>query len=214
MASDGGTVAGGWEFLLSSPRTVFLLAGPSGSGKSRVARKAGVPTLNLDDFYYDADHPGLPRTLGIVDWDDPSTWNGAAAAEAIKELARAGRVEVPRYDISASAAVGTRVIDLGDARCFIAEGIFAIEAASFCRSADVDVVACYLDRPTWLVTMLRFVRDVREHRKPLPVLVRRGLALAGTDAGLKRRALAAGFRPVSATEALAIIAAPVRSRQQ
>jgi uridine kinase len=179
-----------------------------------VARKAGVPTLNLDDFYYDADHPGLPRTLGIVDWDDPSTWNGVAAAEAIKELARTGRAEVPRYDISASAAVGTRIIDLGDAPCFIAEGIFAVEAAAYCRNADVDVVTCYLDRPTWLVTVLRFVRDVREHRKPVPVLVRRGLALSRNDAELRRRALTAGFRPVSVAEALAIIAAPVRSRQQ
>ena len=45
---------------------VILLAGPSGSGKSRLAAMAGCPRLNLDDFYFDADHPGLPHTLGIV----------------------------------------------------------------------------------------------------------------------------------------------------
>ncbi|QGN35791.1 uridine kinase [Microlunatus sp. Gsoil 973] len=199
---------------MSSTRTVFLLAGPSGSGKSRVARKAGVPTLNLDDFYYGADHPGLPHTRGIIDWDDALTWNGPAAAEAIKELARTGRAEVPRYDISTSAAVGTRTVDLGDASCFIAEGIFAIESAAFCRNANVEFVACYLDRPTWLVTLLRFVRDVRERRKPFPVLVRRGLALSRTDSELRRRAMAAGFRPVGPAEALEMVAAPVRSRQQ
>lgn len=213
MASDGRPVAGRWELVLST-RKVILLAGPSGSGKSRVARLAGVPTLNLDDFYYDADHPGLPHTLGIVDWDDPATWNGAAAAEAIKELARTGVVTVPRYDIAASAVVGTRTIELGDAPCFIAEGIFAIEAAEFCRNAEVDVQACYLDRPIWMVTLLRFVRDVREHRKSLLVLVRRGLALARTDPELKRRAAAAGFRPVSVAEALALIGQPIMNRQR
>jgi uridine kinase len=161
--------------------------------------------LNLDDFYYDADHPDLPRTLGIVDWDDPATWNGTAAVRAMEELLETGAAEVPRYDISRSAAVGSHRLLLGESDCFIAEGIFAIEAARLCRESGITTESLYLDRPRALVVILRFVRDVREHRKSLSVLLRRGLALLKAEPQLRRRALAAGFRPVSVEQALAVI---------
>jgi uridine kinase len=187
---------------------VVLLAGPSGSGKSRVARLAGCPSLNLDDFYFDDDHPGLPHSFGIVDWDDPRSWNADAALAAIIELLHEGSAVVPRYDIAHNAAVGTQELRLGDAECFVAEGVFAIEMAELCRSAGLAVDALYLHRPSALVTLLRFVRDVREHRKPVPILIRRGLALRRTEPLLRRRAQDAGFRLVGLNEALRIISRP------
>lgn len=140
-----------------------------------------------------------------MDWDDPRTWNETAALHAIQELIRTGSTTVPRYDISRNAAVGTQHVDLGDADCFIAEGVFAIEMAERCNEAGLPVKALYLDRPSILVAALRFVRDVRERRKPLIVLVRRGFALWRRDPELRRRALAAGFRPVGLREALATV---------
>jgi uridine kinase len=199
VASDRLAVAVRREQLLN--RRVVLLAGPSGSGKSRVARLAGCPSLNLDDFYYDGDHPDLPHTLGIVDWDDPRSWNGAAALTAIQELITTGSATVPRYDISRNAAVGSQRVDLDEAGCLIAEGVFAIEMAGYCNDAGVPVESLYLDRPSIMVAVLRFIRDVRERRKPVLVLIRRGFALWRSDPELRRRALAAGFRPVGMREA-------------
>ena len=57
---------------------VVLLAGPSGSGKSYVAHRTGLPVLCLDDFYRDGDDPDLPRVDGAVDWESPLAWNAAA----------------------------------------------------------------------------------------------------------------------------------------
>lgn len=182
-----------------------------------MARLAGCPSLKLDDFYYDADHPDLPvpessrassevaATADQIDWDDPRSWNAEDAVAAVDQLLQSGTAEVPRYDISRSARAGSHRVELVDASCFVAEGVFGIEMAEYCRAAGLAIESLFLDRPRILVMILRFVRDVREHRKPLPILVRRGLALYRADAGLKRRALAAGFRMVGLRQAIAVI---------
>jgi len=188
-------------------RTVILLAGPSGSGKSRVTRLAGVPWLNLDDFYRDGDAPGLPRTDGRVDWDDVASWDAEAALATLAELCQTGSSEVPVYDIPTSRRVGSRQVELGSAQAFLAEGLFTPGLVAACWRLGLPVEALYLDRPRALTLVLRFVRDVGESRKPLPVLVRRGLALWRAEPGLRRHALALGCRPVSQRQALAIIRA-------
>lgn len=183
---------------------MLLLAGASGSGKSRVARLSGRPRLALDDFYFDGDHDALPHTLGIVDWDDIASWDLDGALAAIVELCRTGRAEVPRYDIARNARVGTRTLDLEDHSCFVAEGVFAPALVAPCRAAGVPVEALYLDRPRTLTLLFRFVRDLSEHRKPPWVLVRRGLARWRAEPEIRRHALELGCRPAPIRTALEV----------
>ncbi|MCL2316911.1 MAG: uridine kinase [Actinomycetia bacterium] len=190
-----------------APRTVVLLAGPSGSGKSRLARLSGLPSLRLDDFYRDEDAPGLPRLAsGVVDWDDPATWDDHAAATALVQVARRGVVTTPAYDISASRSTGTRTTDLGDAPAVIAEGIFATQLAGLGageEDADVPVWSIWLDRPRLANWWRRLRRDLHDHRKPVPVLLSRGVLLCRREPGLRAAALARGFTPMTMAEALA-----------
>jgi uridine kinase len=183
---------------------VILLAGASGSGKSRLARMSGCPQLALDDFYLEGDHPDLPRTLGIVDWDDIASWDFSGALTVITSLCRTGRAAVPVYDIAANARVGTRELDLGRSPRFLAEGVFAPDLVGACRAVGLDVDAIYLDRPRSVTLLFRFVRDLSERRKPPWVLVRRGLARWRAEPEIRRHALELGCRPVSMREALAI----------
>jgi uridine kinase len=161
---------------------VVVLAGPSGIGKSRLAAHSGLPVLRLDDFYRSGDDPALPRiphgaNAGLVDWDDPRSWHHDEAVRAICELATSGRTVAPLYDIATNGPSGTHVVDLDGGRLFVAEGIFAQEIVRDCREHGILAAALCLRQHPLVTFWRRLTRDLREHRKPPLVLVRRGWAL-------------------------------------
>lgn len=189
------------------PRTLLLVAGPSGSGKSRLTRSAvsesGAVSVSLDDFYFDVDHPDLPMTpMGIPDWDDARTWNLELAIATLGELLERGSAEVPVYDISKSRRVGERTVNMGESSLLLAEGIFAIQACAAARAAAMNVEALWLDRRALANFARRLARDLRERRKAPSVLLRRGVALYRAEPGLRREAMDAGFRPTSMRQAV------------
>ena len=158
---------------------VILLAGPSGSGKSRLATRSGLPILQLDDFYRSGDDPALPHfETGEVDWDDARSWHADRALNALRELCRTGEATVPVYDIAANGPSGTQHLRLEGATRFIAEGIFAAELVAPCRAESLLDAAICVRRSRWITMPLRFRRDLAEHRKPVGFLVRRGWYLA------------------------------------
>jgi len=182
---------------------VILVAGPSGSGKSSLAARTGLPVLVLDDFYRDADAPGLPLMPGgsAVDWDDPGSWDADAAVAAIAALCAHGTAETPVYDIAASAATGRARLDLAGAPVFVAEGIFAAEIAGRCRELGLLADAlCLRGRPV-TTARRRFVRDLREGRKSVRFLLRRGWHLMRAERGIVARHVALGCHPCGHSEA-------------
>lgn len=132
---------------MDHPHRVVLLAGPSGSGKSYIAQRTGLPVLCLDDFYKDGDDPTLPRQNNLVDWDSPRSWDAEAAVETIASLSRHGKAEVPVYAIGADRRVATRPFEVAGSPFFIAEGIFAAEIVEECRRRGLLAGAYALRRP-------------------------------------------------------------------
>jgi uridine kinase len=191
---------------------VIVLAGPSGSGKSRLAARLGLPLLRLDDFYRDGSDPLLPRiesgsNSGLVDWDDPASWHCDEAVEALATLCRTGAVETPVYSISANGRTGTQTLSLSGSPLVVAEGIFAHHVAAPLRAAGLLAAAYCLRQHPAVTFWRRLTRDLREHRKPPLVLVRRGLALAHDQRRLVAEAVGAGCTAVSADEAYRLVQA-------
>jgi len=196
-----------------------VLAGPSGSGKSRLAAHTGLPVLRLDDFYRSGDDPGLPlisdgANAGLVDWDDPRSWHHDEAVRAICDLARTGRTVAPVYDIAANgpsgthevSVAGTHEVSVAGAPLFVAEGIFAQEVVEACREEGVLAAALVLTQRPVVTFWRRLTRDLREHRKPPLVLVRRGWALMRDQRRVVADAEAHGCEVVSPHQAAARIA--------
>lgn len=206
MAFDHGADSDPALFELPSgsrraPRRVVLITGASGSGKSSLVRRLGLPALQLDDFYRDIDHPGLPQRFGSVNWDSPLAWDGAAAVQSLEELCLNGEAELPIYDIPTSRRTGTTRLVISDHPVVLAEGIFAAELIDELRSRDLLAEALCLVRPRVQTFWLRLLRDIAEARKPLPTLLRRGLAHTRAEPALIRHWTGKGARAVSVSEA-------------
>lgn len=199
------------------PTRVVLLAGPSGSGKSSLAAVTGLPVLRLDDFYKEADDPTLPLVEGSadIDWDSPRSWDADAAVSAIVELCRTGRTDVPVYDIATSSRVDRERLDIERTPLFVAEGIFAAEIVSRCRELGVLADAiCLRGRPSTTFRRRNFARDLREGRKSVPFLLRRGWRLMRAERAIVARQAELGAHPCAKPEALGRLAAAAAGRHR
>ncbi|BDH08159.1 MULTISPECIES: uridine kinase family protein [Streptomyces] len=200
---------------LPSPARVVLLSGPSGSGKSLVAALSGLPVLRLDDFYKEGDDPTLPLVDGSsdIDWDHPLSWDADVALAAIARLCASGSTPVPVYDISLSARTGEDTLSIGGTPLFIAEGIFAAEIVERCRELGVLADALCLTRGPVTTFRRRFLRDLKEGRKSVPFLLRRGWRLLRAERSIVTRQVSLGAHPCGRDEALSRMAAAAAGRQ-
>ncbi|WP_435807708.1 uridine kinase [Streptomyces canus] len=198
------------------PTRVVLLCGPSGSGKSLLSARSGLPVLRLDDFYKEGDDPTLPLVAGSsdIDWDHPGSWDADTAVAAIVELCRTGRTKIPVYDISLSARTGEEAVDMGRTPLFIAEGIFAAEIVTRCRELGVLADALCLSRGPVRTFRRRFLRDLREGRKSVPFLLRRGWRLMRLERSIVARQTALGAHPCDKDEALSRLSAAAAGHRQ
>ena len=191
---------------------MIVLAGPSGAGKSRLAERLGLPVLRLDDFYKSGSDPTLPlitegANAGLTDWDHPDSWLPDDAMAALRQLCADGRARVPVYDIAHDGRCGEQELDLGGQPLFIAEGIFAQEIVPACAGDGLLAAAYCVTQHPLLTFWRRLTRDLREHRKPPLVLVRRGYALLRAQREVVRHAVALGCERVDPERAYAEIRA-------
>ncbi|HSE72177.1 MAG TPA: ATP-binding protein [Nocardioidaceae bacterium] len=181
---------------------VIVLAGPSGSGKSRLSRRLGLPVLNLDDFYKDGSDPSLPRLeMGLVDWDHPDSWLREEALDAIEALCREGSSAVPVYNIAHDGRTGHQTLSLDGSGFFVAEGIFAHEVVELCAGRDLLADAICVRHHRVVTFWRRLTRDLKERRKPPHVLVRRGLMLLRAEPAVVARAVARGCAAMTPEQA-------------
>jgi uridine kinase len=117
--------------------------------------------------------------------------------DTLETLCREGVAEVPVYEIALDGRSGQREVDLDGSRFFVAEGIFAQEVVRDCRARGLLADAiCVTNHPV-VTFWRRLTRDLREHRKPPWVLLRRGLMLMRAEPTVIARAVELGCASMS-----------------
>ena len=143
----------------------------------------------------------MPQSsLGIIDWDDPASWDHETAIEAITSLCHTGTAEVPVYDIGLSKRTGVAHLEAPGGR-FVAEGLFATQIIDECRQAGILDAAICVRHHRYITFLLRLSRDLREGRKAPWVLVRRGLRLMRAEPAVIADAVAHGCTPMTPKQA-------------
>lgn len=177
---------------------VILLVGPSGSGKTALTRRMGLPSVSLDSFYRNDDEHGLPYLRpGVVDWDNPQSWDAARAVHCLTALCTKGEAEVPIYDMPSNRQTGTTKMELGDSNLLLAEGIFASQLIAPLNSQGLLATAICIARSPFRNGWFRLQRDLAEARKPVPVLLYRGARLLFQEPAKVKQWLADGCTPAS-----------------
>jgi uridine kinase len=95
---------------------------------------------------------------------------------------------------------------VGRTPLFIAEGIFAAEIITRCRELGVLADALCLSRGPVRTFRRRFLRDLKEGRKSVPFLLRRGWRLMRAERSIVARQTALGAYACDRDEALTRLA--------
>ena len=137
------------------------IAGPSGSGKSFLARHLrsvlGAEVLELDRYYRDLAHLP-PAERAQVNFDAPEALEHELLIEQVGRLRKRQAVELPVYDFAThTRAAGKRLFQPADV--IIVEGLFTLHWAGLRELLGTKV---YVDLHDELCLRRRTARDIRE----------------------------------------------------
>jgi uridine kinase len=137
------------------------IAGPSGSGKSELARRlaatTGAPVVSLDSYYRDLSHLPLEERA-IANFDEPASMDDALLLSQCSALFNGETIHVPHYDFSCHArGAGTQCIEPDS--MVIIEGLFTLYWNDLRHLLHASV---YVDLADETCYARRLARDVRE----------------------------------------------------
>ena len=143
---------------------LILVAGPSSSGKSTLARalcqEIGADRaclLSLDHYYRDLRHLSA-RERALIDFDHPDAWESEKLIKDMGQLLEGNPVEMPEYDFTTHLRMEEKQ-PISPCPFIIAEGLFALCYAKLNALASLKI---FVDIDDAVALQRRLERDTRE----------------------------------------------------
>lgn len=140
---------------------LIAIAGPSGSGKSELARNLAAtldaPILSIDAYYNDAAHLPMEERVRL-NFDDPASLDHELLTQQMASLLRGEEIATPVYDFT-NYVREARSEPLRATKFAIVEGLFALYWENLRHLAGTKV---YVDAPEEICLGRRMERDVCE----------------------------------------------------
>lgn len=145
-----------WEASHAGERSVVIVAGPTGSGKSTFSDRLEderTTVLHLDHYFKDAADAQRPGDK--VNWSTPDVLDADRIRSDVAKIlaARTGEtVQIPTYDVRQDMRTGEEGLVIRDR--FVIEGTYAIQLFPNLTSFEV-----YLDGPFETLLARKIARD-------------------------------------------------------
>ncbi len=147
------------------------LAGPSGGGKStvakRVASRLNGHVISMETYSAEMNHLPLEKRAKL-DYDAPGAIDVRLLESHIRDYAAGKAIEAPVYDFAQHLRVSDRREHIPAKSLLIVEGILALHFAQLRPHFDLSI---YLEAPDEVCFHRRKVRDITDRQRPLDLIL-------------------------------------------
>lgn len=149
--------------------SIFIVGvgGPSGTGKSSVAKRVGSSlnghVISMETYSVEMNHLPLEERAKL-NYDEPYAIDMKLLENDIRQYAAGNAIEAPVYDFAEHMRLRDRRKHIPAKSLLIVEGILALH---FEQLRSLFNLSIYLDAPDEVCFHRRKVRDITERQRPL-----------------------------------------------
>jgi uridine kinase len=156
------------------PVSVYLIAGPTGSGKTifaqRLAASVGAMMLSLDNYFWDEAQVEIVRDEIYGEarqWDDPASSDLNLLTLNIQQLVNDGYALIPQFDFFQNIRIGYAPMQKKEeTQSIVVEGLHSIRCKGPLADLGISSLSLFIDADVQVRAERVRIRDLRDRGRP------------------------------------------------
>ncbi len=151
---------------------VYLIAGPTGAGKTNLAHKISrhinANVIGMDNYFLDEEK--VPMEYSDIygyapQWDSPNACDFDLLVKNITQLIQSGKTVMPSFSFPLNRRIGSNFIEIPRNTPLIVEGLHAIRCKSLFKK-EISTFSIYIDADIKIRVDRIRARDTQERDRP------------------------------------------------